>query len=303
MNEPPNEPETARRPTLSRLMKAGIVAVVFVTAYCVIFVLLPYQREQQFARIIESHGGHIEFGDFAPFWISPALHRSLPLFDRIRRVELTGLAAPPELLSAVGSLTYIESLNGNKDLSNADLERFKGLTTLQRLFLSDTQITDAGLTHLRRMTRLESLFLDRTEVTDAGLAHFSGLARLQVLSLTETQVTDAGLAHLPSLAPLQRLYLNETQITDAGLVHLAAMTSLRELYLSDTGVTDLGLEHLKGLTNLELLRLNHTDVSGAGLENLKGLTNLRQLSLYYTSVTDDDTAMLRKSLPRCDIFN
>ena len=45
----------------------------------------------------------------------------------------------------------------------------KGLTSLEELDLSDTQITDAGLEDLKGLTRLEELYLHGTQVTDAGI--------------------------------------------------------------------------------------------------------------------------------------
>ena len=50
------------------------------------------------------------------------------------------------------------------------LEQIKGLTQLQKLYLTDTQVTDAGLEHLKGLTRLQELYLGDTQVTVAGAA-------------------------------------------------------------------------------------------------------------------------------------
>jgi len=63
-------------------------------------------------------------------------------------------------------LTYIK-------VTDADLERLKGLTDLQSLDLSGTEITVAGLVHLKGLTDLQSLDLTRTDITDAGLVHLN----------------------------------------------------------------------------------------------------------------------------------
>ena len=53
--------------------------------------------------------------------------------------------------------------------TDADLAHLKGLTGLQRLYLSETDITDAGLAHLKELTGLKRLYLNRTSITDGGL--------------------------------------------------------------------------------------------------------------------------------------
>ena len=46
-------------------------------------------------------------------------------------------------------------------------------------------MTDAGLEHLKGLTQVQSLNLSQTEVTDAGLKHLKGLTQLQSLNLAE----------------------------------------------------------------------------------------------------------------------
>ena len=80
-------------------------------------------------------------------------------------------------------------------------EKLKGLTKLERLYLSDTEVTDAGLVHLKGLTKLEVLWLTSTKVTDAGLVHLKGLTKLERLSLGGTKVTDAGIQELKKALP------------------------------------------------------------------------------------------------------
>ncbi len=82
------------------------------------------------------------------------------------------------------------------------------------------QITDAGLVHLEGLTSLQELYLYNTEITGVGLVHLAGLTSLQELCLNYTRVTDTGLVHLEGLTSLQRLNLKNTQITDAGVAKL-----------------------------------------------------------------------------------
>jgi serine/threonine protein kinase/Leucine-rich repeat (LRR) protein len=178
------------------------------------------------------------------------------------------------------------SLRDNQKVDDAQLEHFKGLTSLRWLELTDTGVSDAGLEHLKGLTNLTVLWLNNTRVSDAGLVHLKGLTSLIHLELGGTRVSDAGLVHLKGLTNLTALWLGNSQVGDAGLVHLKGLTSLTHLELGGTRVSDSGLVHLKGLTNLTELHLWNTRVSDAGLVHLKGLTNLMGLALGGTRVSD-----------------
>lgn len=60
-----------------------------------------------------------------------------------------------------------------KPIADTDLVHLKGLTNLQYLDLTHTQVTDAGLGHLKELANLKGLRLWHTEVSDAGLARRS----------------------------------------------------------------------------------------------------------------------------------
>ena len=138
--------------------------------------------------------------------------------------EWDGLPGPPgplwlrnlvgvDFLCDVRTLSYVQA-------TDADLERLKGLASLDMLGLNHTEVTDAGLMHLKGLSNLKMLGLNCTEVTDAGLVHLKRLPSLQEVTLWNTQVTDAGLVHLKGLTSLRRLYLDGTQVSDDGVQDL-----------------------------------------------------------------------------------
>ena len=213
---------------------------------------------------------------------------------------------PSKLASWVG-VDFFADVVGVSDLphdtSNVDLDRYlNGLTRLEMLHLTDTQISDAALARLSKLTRLTILSLDNTPVTDAGLVHVQGLTNLEGLYLKGTHLTDAGLEHLRSLTGLQRLDLENTQVTVAGVVRLQkalpmcviesfAATLLEpdayDIDLADVSqLTDGDLEYLKGNTSLGYLNLSGTRVTDAGLVHLNGLSALKSLALARTEVSD-----------------
>ena len=86
------------------------------------------------------------------------------------------------------------------------------------VLLDDTDFGDAGLQQVvGGLTNLQCLSLSKTQVTDAGLEHLKGLTNLDTLALNDTQMTDEGLAHLKGSVRLQYLYLGNTHVTDKGI--------------------------------------------------------------------------------------
>lgn len=89
------------------------------------------------------------------------------------------------------------------------------------LDLSGAEITDAGLERLRGLPRLERLHLDGTRVGDAGLRLLRDLPSLAFLNLHGTRATDRGLAALAALPALREVVVAGTSVTEAGRRALA----------------------------------------------------------------------------------
>ncbi len=81
-------------------------------------------------------------------------------------------------------------------------------------------VNDFTLAEIAKRTSIERLYLDGTRITDQGLAELAPLKNLHDLSLINTPISDAGLKHLTALAALKELYIHGTQITPAGIAEL-----------------------------------------------------------------------------------
>ena len=176
--------------------------VVLVVGFVGLSVWLPWHREQQAIRTIESCGGEaFETATIGPKWLQQLVgkHRlqELKVFERVTRVSLDITA-----------------------ITDADVAHLSKLTNLKYLSFSRTAITDTGLAHLSGLAKLEYLSLSESTVTDAGLAQLSGLANLRELYLFNTAVTDTGLPHLTRLTNLRHLSFGGSQVTGKGIEEL-----------------------------------------------------------------------------------
>ncbi len=98
-------------------------------------------------------------------------------------------------------------------------EALKGLKSLRRLDLGNTEITDAGLKVVKELKGLRELDLQATKVTDAGAKELTGLKNLKLLNVFATKVTDAGAAELERASPIAP---SRTERTAATATRLAS---------------------------------------------------------------------------------
>lgn len=177
---------------------------------------------------------------------------------------------------------YLQSARSLADL----LPRLTALTELERLYLTESDITDADLTQLPKLPNLKVLWLEQTAITDDGLPAIGELSELVTLSLTGANLTGKGLKSLAGLKDLQQLFLDNTSVGDTGLAQLAALRQLTDLSLCETNVGNGGLSQLRDCQGLQTLRLRATLVNDAGMANLAQLPTLSVLDLSDTIVGD-----------------
>ena len=171
MDEAPREPVMVWQFVRRHFVRIVIGAVLVAVVSTIVFVWMPYRREQRVARKVEAHGGAVAFDYVGPSWVPPALEDRLPIWNRVGVVILDNQAAPlpPDLI--------------------AELET---LTNPFHLILDNSEYTDAGLEPLGRLKVLYRLDLKKCRITNAGLEHLKGLTNLEFLDLTETETLPDG---------------------------------------------------------------------------------------------------------------
>jgi len=142
------------------------------------------------------------------------------------------------------------------------LAKLQGVETIE--LSHNASVNDEALRWLSKMTSLETLYLYNTEVTGSGLKSLKG-APLLYLELSHSPVTNKGLAEVGDLTSLEYLGLKSTAVSDSGMRHLSTLRSLRELRLTNTEVTDAGLEELSHIGSLEAILLGGTRVTAEGV--------------------------------------
>jgi len=198
---------------------------------------------------------------------------------------------PPRITDAdMARLAGLSSLKGlyigASRITNTGVSRLVKLRSLEELTLGGGRLTNAALVHLAKLPHLRVLSLWGENFTDRGLVHLRKAHSLRILNLEYLPITDAGLAHLSDLTELESLNLYKTLVTDKGLVHLKEMPSLRKLNLGKRGrniidgiaqISDRGIAHLAEIAALEHLRLPNHGITDKGLAHLDRLNRLKYL--------------------------
>jgi hypothetical protein len=125
------------------------------------------------------------------------------------------------------SLKYISRDSSDLDFTSVSLrsslddETFAKLEpvapALVSLDVSSSSVTEAALAaQLPKMTSLRRLNLSQTEVSDGILDVVASLENLEYLNLYGTQVTDEGILKLKTLGGLEQLFLWESKVSEEG---------------------------------------------------------------------------------------
>ena len=104
---------------------------------------------------------------------------------------------------------------GERKVTDADLVLLHGLDHLQELDLTRTRII-----HLKDLTTLKRLFLTETKVDDPGIGNLKDMLSLETLGLSGTKIGDQALPHLQGLTGLKSLFCIGTGVSDSGVEKL-----------------------------------------------------------------------------------
>lgn len=165
--------------------------------------------------------------------------------------------------------------NRHQDHGDEGPKLVRDLGRVFRVSFAETSVTDAGLAPLSGMTTIEFLDLSATQVQGPGLVHLRGMP-LWSLSLESTPLDDAGLALLPDFPELHSLSLGETRITKSFVAQLRRYPKLTHLSLKGLPITDDVVRELSSFP-LEELDLSDTKVTSAAIPHLEKMPKLQWL--------------------------
>jgi len=121
-------------------------------------------------------------------------------------INATALDSVMDLLIALkAQLVWLKA--GNQPVTNLQLSKLSALTSLTRLALEHTEITDQGLTSLKSLSTLQYLNLNYTKITATGVMALAPLKNLQTIYLYGTNIKPEEMAGINRSFPATHLEL------------------------------------------------------------------------------------------------
>ncbi len=196
-------------------------------------------------------------------------------------------------------------------VTDADLPALARQSSLKRLDLSMTRISDQGLLQLKPLAGLEELNLRYAElIGDEGMSAVKGWQALRRIDLRGTKITDTTLGYLGALPTLESIDAGFAQVSDNGIELLTNLPKLRALSVGGNKLTDTGMQALRLMPTLAYLDLSGPQRTDSGLWSVslteKGvgaiatLKELRELRIGGTSVSSISLESLRRGLPKLE---
>jgi hypothetical protein len=223
-------------------------------------------------------------------------------------INLSGRRIFSTEMNNLDGLRELESLNlsGNwnitSSVSDSSLAHLADLTSLQKLDLSFSAISEDGVVYLRNLTNLRGLwFYMCPNVRDEAAAHLADMRQLDTLHLGGTKVTDEGLNCLQNMTELTNMLLDSSPIKGRGLIHLENAKNLFWLHLANDPLDDDEFEVITRLS-MQQLSLTNTSLTDRSVKYLKTLHTVRQMHIGGTQITDAGAAELTAALPNCQVL-
>ncbi|MHA1521956.1 MAG: leucine-rich repeat protein [Promethearchaeota archaeon] len=188
---------------------------------------------------------------------------------------------------------YGQDVSAISEILNLVIVKKKGLKNIERLILSNTNITK--ITGLENFPNLKDL-----DLRGCGITEISGLetlVNLEKLDLSRNKITE--ISGLETLVNLEKLDITDNEITE--ITGLENLTNLKELDLTMNQISKI--EGLKTLTHLEELNLHGNEITEIPyLENLANLTNLKWINFRTNKISNSlfdeiESLIIAESIP------
>ncbi len=209
-----------------------------------------------------------------------------------------------ESLSKVSQLEFLD-VSTNTSISDADVAKFKVLTNLRELNLSETLVTDDVFKTLVEMENLEILW-----ISGNGLIRGNGLQfytrskpALRELHANKTSLGANGLRHIKSISSLQLLDISASSLGDQQFAELKGANNLVHLKVGANFLSNDGMKTVLGLSKLKILDLEGMQtISDAGLGILSKKSGLQTLNAKKVPFTPKAIEQFRKIQKNCEVL-
>ena len=208
--------------------------------------------------------------------------RTSPVRDQLMR--RFGMSTCEDLTLA--HLSVVKALDlRNSNIKTLKANDFKGLSSLEYLWLGDNQLTELPEDVFHGLHNLIDLDLQHNSLSTLPEGVFSDLNSLKLLYLHGNSLDTLPERVFNDLHSLERLWLHNNSLRELPEATLQEMNYLEDLYLSFNSLSELHPNSFQGLSNLKSLILGGNDLTTLPQGIFNRLKKLRALDLAGNSLS------------------
>ena len=184
----------------------------------------------------------------------------------------------PELV-VVPYSNVVQIFGDGIEFDDTICEPISKCSSVVRVDLSSSDVSDTGAKQLCKMKQLKALILAKTTIKGSFLQSLSG-AGLLYLDISENNINQSNYKYLASLDHVVKARLNYDDLTDECLKSVGQMKSLIDLEVrGNLKLTDDGMKYLLPLKNLQRITIRDCKITVVGVETLLKHMKLRDLTI------------------------
>ena len=178
---------------------------------------------------------------------------------------------------SLDSLIQLNNIQGNLQISYADLNNLDGLDNLAKINGTTTISYNPLLISFTGLENLSSIEQELRVFGNNSLPNFEGLNNLDSIGFLHV-FNSPSLINLDGLENLHYIELGLTLSNNTSLIEISALTNLNKIYGSVTISDSDSLSNLLGLANVTSINGNLSIMGNSKLINLEGLENLDSIN-------------------------
>ena len=273
------------------------MVALFVSNY---FISTKKNQQDQLAQDIEN-SGNLVFRDDANNVVGVCITKSntleswaqsLEKLTHIKWITISGIEISDSQLKAVSEINAIQKLTiSNSNVSPNGLSNFRGSLELNSLAINGQNLSQGHIDAISKIPNLTSIQLGRCNANGVSLKNLRNLNDLRALSLASTKIPESELEWLvSSTLQLESIDLSGLNLSDRHLVVLLECnkSTLKELLLVGTNIgSDEELaKKFKEVKNLRVLNISATKINDNFIIKFEKPDSLIELVIQYNNISD-----------------
>ncbi len=224
-----------------------------------------------------------------------------PNLEKLDLIRIGCLTGNMEYINAVKSLKVLDV--SNNPIGNRDFFEIHGLSNLEEITITGTQITDDGFRCFKNMPKMALMRMDRMGGLEGKGFKYINRDSLKEIRANGSSIGRFAFASLAGSESLEVLWLNGAKVTDQAMIGIGRCSSLKDLHLQKNDLTNTGLQKLERLRQLESIVLSgNVRLTNQSLGSLSKIRSLKMVNVKGTQCSQNVEGEFLKLVPGCQLI-